>query len=101
MATISSFLLCFCFFFLFAQIKKQQKRNARYVIDTIIFLDQRNRELRDRDQKWLFDSLYSMNKSVKLPETVAVEKMKKPATIISPKANWRAEFRGDLDDFHG
>lgn len=52
-------------------------------------------------EKWMFDSLYSMNHNVKLPEVFEPkpETHKKPI-VYSPERDPMAEFNGNKDDFH-
>lgn len=47
--------------------------------------------------KWLFDSLYSINHNVKLPEEVSV-KQYKPAVVIHKSKDPYNEFNGMMDD---
>lgn len=56
--------------------------------------DIRNKETTD----WIFDSLYSINHNVKLPEHK--EEIKEtPAIVTSDKTNPMKEFSGDHDDY--
>ena len=49
-------------------------------------------------EKWLFDSLYSINPNVKLPDEKTKEN-KEPAKVYSPKNDPWSEFKGELDDY--
>lgn len=49
-------------------------------------------------RQWIFDSLYSINHEVKLPE--AIDKFEpKEAIVISDKTDPYKEFTGDHDDW--
>lgn len=59
-----------------------------------------NKEKQKRDaifEKWIFDSLYSINNKVKLPETTE-KKVFKRAKISSTEENPMNEFNGMHDD---
>lgn len=52
----------------------------------------------EKHQKWLFDSLYSLNSNVKLPDEMEKKEYKK-AIIVSDKDDPMKEFSGDHDDY--
>lgn len=58
-------------------------------------MDAFNRETR----KWIFDSLYSINHNVKLPNEDTKVEMKK-AIIYNESKDPYSEFNGKLDDWH-
>lgn len=49
-------------------------------------------------QKWMFDSFYSINSNVKLPDELEKKEYKK-AIIVSDKDDPMKEFSGDHDDY--
>lgn len=49
-------------------------------------------------KKWMFDSLYSINSNVKLPDELEKKEYKK-AIIVSDKDDPMKEFSGDHDDY--
>lgn len=84
---------------LFFGIKKQQRRNTKYIVDSFLFTHAHNRALTDQDQKWLFESLYSIDKGVKLPEEKAVIKTKEKIKVFKPSEDPMREYRGEKDDW--
>ena len=53
-------------------------------------------------QKWIFDSLYSMNNKVVLPDSHEVkEDDNLKASVHSPDEDPMSEFDGVIDDWHG
>lgn len=50
-------------------------------------------------RKWLFDSLYSINHNVKLPEDKKEVEVKE-AVVINPRLDPYSEFNGNKDDWH-
>jgi hypothetical protein len=86
-------------FVLFLLIKRQQRRNTKYIVDTLVFMNAHNRALTDQDQKWLFESLYSIDKSVRLPEEKAEIKPKAKIAVFKPSDNPMREYKGEKDDW--
>lgn len=52
-------------------------------------------------QKWVFESLYSIDHKVLLPEEHEKPATSKKAVIYNPLKDPMAEFRGQKDDFYG
>lgn len=52
-------------------------------------------------QKWLFNSLYSINQTVLLPEEHEKPMSTKKVYVYDPGADPMAEFNGNKDDFYG
>jgi len=50
-------------------------------------------------EDWLFQSLYSINHNVKLPDEI-IEIIPKKASVYNPLKDPMSEFTGDLDDWH-
>lgn len=54
----------------------------------------------ENHEKWLFESLYSMNHKVLLPKEHEKPTINKSAVIFSPTEDGMAEFNGMKDDFY-
>jgi len=54
----------------------------------------------EEHEKWLFDSLYSIDNKVLLPKEQEKPMINKEATIYSPTEDGMAEFNGMKDDFY-
>lgn len=53
-------------------------------------------------EKWMFDSLYSINNKVVLPDAHEIkEDDNLKASVYSPEEDPMSEFEGFIDDFHG
>jgi len=51
-------------------------------------------------QKWIFESLYSIDHKVLLPEEHEKPAINKKAVVYIPSKDPMAEFRGQKDDFY-
>lgn len=49
-------------------------------------------------EKWIFESLYSINHKVVLPEVHEKKTINRPAKVYSPSEDPMSEFTGEMDD---
>ena len=53
----------------------------------------------DKLEKWLFDSLYSIDQDVVLPESTVIKSSNSPASVYNPNEDPYSEFNGKQDDW--
>lgn len=58
-------------------------------------------EIMARHEKWLFDSLYSINNKVLLPDDLEKPVEDIPAKVYSPFKDPLNQFKGQKNDWHG
>lgn len=74
-----------------------------YVVGVGVFLEFEKRQVaRQKEfEKWLFNSLYSIDHKVLLPTDIEKKAESRKATVYIPGKDPMAEFTGKQDDFFG
>lgn len=68
----------------------------------LYYIDKRIKAIQQENKlhrEWLFESLYSINHNVKLPDEVGETKIEM-AIVVSDATDPYSEFDGRLDDWH-